>query len=254
MQTRSLLLSAFLIAAASASSFGQSLTLGLVAHYELDGNGLDSSGNGAHGTIINNVAPTTDRFGVPNAAMDFPANFDAINGTGVNISDSSYSISLWVNKQYVGNLFNGTWILHVGNVGSEGLVSIVALDYGQSILFGHWNDDLSINTPTLPMDEWHHLAFTFDKVTHEQSIYVDAGLVGTRTSTYTFTGSSFFEFGNVNMELDDIRFYNRVLTPTEIEMAYNVPEPSTAVFGLLSALVLAVRRNRTSLLNKGKSE
>lgn len=240
------LIVALLALAVSPSSHAQSLTLGLVAHYKLDGNGLDSSGNGAHGTIINNVVPTTDRFGIANGAMYFPANLDAINGTGVNISDSSYSVSLWVNKQYVGNLFNGTWILHVGNVGTEGQVSIIALDYGQSILFDHWNDGLSLNSPTLPMDEWHHLAFTFDKATHEQRIYVDANLAGSRTSTSTFTGSSFFEFGNVNMELDDIRFYNRVLTPTEVDLAYSVPEPASTGLLLCGVASLLHRRSRRS--------
>jgi Concanavalin A-like lectin/glucanases superfamily len=245
MKTRSLTFTALLLIAAAASSFGQSLTLGLVAHYELDGNGLDSSGNAAHGTIINNVVPTTDRFGVPNAAMYFPANFDAINGTGINIANSSSSISLWVNKQYVGNLFNGSWILRVGNVGSTGQALHIALDYGSSIRYDFYNDTFDINTPIVPFDEWHHLAFTFNDTTNQRNIYVDGDLVATDTSAGDFIGNSTFEFGNVNMELDDIRFYNRVLSPTEVEMAYSVPEPSTAVFGLLSALVLAVRRNRS---------
>lgn len=244
MKARPFLFAAFLAFAASHNSFAQSLTLGLVAHYELNGNGLDSSGNGANGTMINNATGTTDRFGVANGAVYFPANLDAINGSGINIANSSSSITLWVDKQYVGNLFNGSWILRVGNVGSTDQALHVALDYGSSIRYDFYNDTFDLNTPILPFDEWHHLAFTFDDTTNQRKIYVDGGLVATDTSAGDFIGNSTFEFGNVNMKMDDARFYNRVLSPTEVQLAYTVPEPSTAFFGAFSALVLALRRNR----------
>lgn len=254
MQTRFLLLSALLIAAASASSFGQSLTLGLVAHYELNGNALDSSGNGIDGSFLNSTSSTTDRFGNPTSAIYFGPSNGRLVGSGIDLANSSSSISLWVNKRYVGNGSNGTPVLGVGDVGANGQAMSIALDYGQSIRYSFWNDDFDVQTPVLPADEWHHLAFTFDNTTNERRIYADGELVAMNTSAYGFSGNTEFWFGHLDMAIDDVRFYNRVLTPTEIEMAYNVPEPSTAVFGLLSALVLAVRRNRTSLLNKGKSK
>jgi Concanavalin A-like lectin/glucanases superfamily len=219
-------------------------SLGLVAHYNLDANGLDSSGNGVNGTIVNNVIPIADRFGTPNAAMFFPTNSDGIVGTGLNIANSSSSLSLWVNKQYVGNLFNGTWILHVGSAGDTNQTLHIALDYGSSIRYDFFRNTFDINTPILPYNEWHHLAFTFDNITNQRAIYVDGGLVATDTASGDFVGNSAFYLGSMNIEMDDVRFYTRVLSPTEVQMAYNVPEPSTAIFCVFSALVLAQRRNR----------
>ena len=224
-----------------------SLDYGLVAHYDLDGNGLDSSGNGANGTIINNVVPTTDRFGNANSAMYFPANLDAIRGGGINLANSSSSISLWVEKEYVGNLSNGSWILRVGDVGANGKVMHVALDYGQSIRYDFWNTSFDINTPILPINEWHQLAFTYDDATKERKIYVDGSLAATDTAAYGFSGNSSFEFGNLNMKLDDLRFYNRVLSPSEVSALTAVPEPSTTIFGLFSILVVVPRRDRKRL-------
>ena len=235
------------LSAISTTCHAATLADGLVAHYELDGNALDSSGNGANGTIYNNVVPTTDRFGVPNAAMYFPANFDAIRGTGINVANSSSSISLWVDKQYLGNLVNGSWILRVGDVGANGKVMHVALDYGQSIRYSFWNDTFDINSPILPFDEWHHLAFTFDDTINQQKIYVDGSLAATRTAAYGFSGNTTFEFGNVNMKMDDIRFYNRVLSPTEVTLLQITPEPSSALLLLGSALPLLLRRRRAAV-------
>lgn len=244
MKARPFLFAAFLAFAASHHSLAQSLTLGLVAHYELDGNGLDSSGNDINASLTNTAFPTFDRFGNPNSALRFDPGVDAVSGTGINLANSSSSISLWLNKLYVGNLFNGSWILRVGNNGAAGEAMHVAVDYGQSIRYSFFYDDFDINTPILPANEWHHLAFTFDNNTNERKIYADGNLVATNTAAYDFIGTSSFAMGLPGTEMDDIRFYNRVLSATEVQMAHTVPEPSTAMFGAFSALIFALRRNR----------
>ncbi|MEC7401217.1 MAG: hypothetical protein VX821_04415, partial [Verrucomicrobiota bacterium] len=53
------------------------LTNGLWAHYPLDGNASDNSGNGHHGES-NQTQPTHDRFGRPNRAFDFDGNNSAV--------------------------------------------------------------------------------------------------------------------------------------------------------------------------------
>ena len=49
----------------------QNLSLGLVAQFNLDGNTLDSSGNGIIATLPSDVTWTTDQFGNLNGALDF---------------------------------------------------------------------------------------------------------------------------------------------------------------------------------------
>jgi len=219
----------------------QNLSLGLVAQFNLDGNALDTSGNGIVVTLPNGVTWTTDRFGNPNAALDFGTGNVGALGTGINLASSSSSISVWVEKNYVGDLYNGTPFLRVGDVGANGQVMHLAMDYGQSIRYSFWNNDFDINTPVLSENVWYNLTFTFDNTTDLRSIYVDGSLVATDTAAYGFTGDSNFAFGYENINLSDISFYNRALTPTDVETIYNAPDPvpepsSLAMFsvGILS--------------------
>ena len=50
----------------------------LVAHYPLDGNALDASGNANHGTVQGAVL-VADRYGIPNAAMEFDGFNDYVD-------------------------------------------------------------------------------------------------------------------------------------------------------------------------------
>ena len=70
------------------------LTNGLWAHYPLDGNASDNSGNGHHGES-NQTQLTHDRFGRPNRAFDFDGNNSAVYlpiGSEFNSSVDSLSV------------------------------------------------------------------------------------------------------------------------------------------------------------------
>jgi Concanavalin A-like lectin/glucanases superfamily/PEP-CTERM motif len=225
----------------------QDLSLGLVAQFNLDGNVLDSSGNGVVATLQNGTTWTTDRFGNPNAALDFGTGNVGVTGTGINLANSSSSISLWIEKNYVGNLYNGGWFLHVGSVGAAGQAMHLAIDYGQSIRYSFYYDDFDINTPVLAANTWYNLTFTFDNTTDLRSIYVDGNLVATDTAAYGFTGDSSFTFGQENINLSDISFYNRVLTPADVQALYNAPDPvpepsSFALAGLGILGLIGIRK------------
>ncbi len=71
---------------------------------------------------------------------------------------------------------------------------------------------------------WHHFAETFDGTT--MSLYIDGGLVTSKTSASPSTGTSgSFSIGLANAVLngsiDDVRIYNRALSATEIQTMYN---------------------------------
>lgn len=215
---------------------------GLVAQFNLDGNVLDSSGNGIIATNPADVTWTTDRFGNPNAALDFGTSGEAVLGTGINLANSSSSISLWIEKNYVGNGSNGGWFLRVGDNGAAGQSMHLATDYGQSIRYSFFYDDFDINSPTLLENTWYNLTVTFDNTTDERAIYVNGSLVATDTAAYGFTGDSSFAFGYQNINLSDVSFYNRALTPTEVTQIFNepnpVPEPSSFALAGLGILTL----------------
>ena len=227
----------------------QNLSLGLVAQFDLDGYVLDSSGNGVIATLPSGVTWTTDHFGNSNGALNFGTGNVGVLGTGINLASSSSSISLWIEKNYVGDLFNSSWFLHVGDVGANGQAMHLATDYGQSIRYSFWNDDFDINSPILSVNEWNFLTFTYDNSTSQRQIFVNGNLVAADTAAYGFTGNSNFGFGYANVNLSDISFYNRVLTPAEVQLAYNlpnpVPEPSSFALAAIGILVM-VRANRKS--------
>jgi hypothetical protein len=232
-------------------SNAQSLSLGLVAQFNLDGNAFDSSGNGINGIVPNDATWTTDRFGNPDGALDFGTSGEAVLGTGINLANSSSSISLWIEKNYVGDGSNGGWFLRVGDNGAAGQAMHLATDYGQSIRYSFYYDDFDINSPTLLANNWYNLTFTFDNTTDERAIYVNGSLVATDTAAYGFSGDSSFGFGFQNISLDDISFYNRVLTPIEISQIYNepnpVPEPSSFALVTIGVLIMVQAYGKTKI-------
>ena len=225
----------------------QDLSLGLAAQFNLDGNALDSSGNGINGTVPNDITWTTDRFGNPYSAINFGTTGEGVLGTGLNLANSSSSVSLWIEKNYVGDLYNGGWILRVGDSGNTGQAMNICVDYGQSIRYSFYNDDFDVNSPILLANTWYNIVCTFDNTTDQRNIYVNGNLVATDTANNGFSGDSSFGFGFQNVNLDNLSFYNRVLTPTDVQAIYSapnpVPEPSTfAMFGFGIASLVGMRK------------
>jgi len=77
---------------------------------------------------------------------------------------------------------------------------------------------------------WHHIVYSFDNVTKNQSFYIDGVLLRNRTLNITpvysaidlifgtLSGSS---GGNFSGKLDEVRIWNRALTPEEINASYH---------------------------------
>ena len=225
------------------NAYAQSPTNGLVAQFDLHGNLEDSSGNGIIANLPSGTTWTTDQFGNPDGALDFGASGGVVTGTGINLANSSSSISLWLEKNYVGDGSNGSWILSVGQTTSQaGQAMHIALDYGESIRYSFFYDDMDVDSPTLLEGQWYNLTVTFDDVSNERDMYLDGSLIASDTADLGFSGNSNFTFGNLDVSMDDISFYNRVLSPEEVEEIYNepnpVPEPSFYTLAAIGFFVM----------------
>ncbi len=77
---------------------GYNLTDGLVAYYPFNGNANDESGTGNNGTIIGNVALTTDRNGNPTSAYSFPGQpFNYITVPhSLSLSLDTMTLNAWI--------------------------------------------------------------------------------------------------------------------------------------------------------------
>ena len=204
---------------------------GLVGYWKLDETSgaaiADSSGSGNNGSLAGGFGRTT-----PPPAVTFTdteaATFDGtaystLGVTGIPANNAPQSMSAWINL-----------------TSNAGVQNFVALINGSSaVQLGIRNDMYCPTSPTPCLDVWafggiqlaymalpstgvwHHVAYTFDGTTHR--IYMD-GVAGTSTTTApeTATPSQVF-LGSYNGTaeflqgaLDDVRVYNRALSPTEI--------------------------------------
>jgi hypothetical protein len=202
---------------------------GLIAWYPFNGNADDETGNGKNG-IVNGASLSYDRFQNPNSAYLFDGNNSYIELPN-SIDILPRSIDLWFNSadadysnSYGSILQSDNPDLTYGNTG----VAIKDIDGVKKLLL-----TISAVTDTfeLSTNTWYNIAMVADG-TREISFYVNGELIGQK-SFPTFLGSvnglnkiiigagrlagqNFF-----NGKIDDIRIYNKVLTPGEVETIFN---------------------------------
>ncbi len=228
----------FFISALSVSSFA-ALTDGLVAYYPFNGNALDASGNGNHGTVYGAVL-TEDMNGNPENAYSFDGVEDYIavnNSTSLNFGSGDFSVVFWSAPSDNRNFHrfiekyrheNNGWIVYA-NANGEVLANVRgSSDALHSINFGDYN-----------LDVWH--IFALVKTSNKIKSYRDGVLINTYTVAVGNTDVSenllIGKCGNscavsntyLNGMIDDIRIYNRNLSDTEIQELYEqgLPDPQT---------------------------
>ncbi|MBK7127933.1 MAG: T9SS type A sorting domain-containing protein [Crocinitomicaceae bacterium] len=231
-----ILLSGLLSASFSFSQVNDGLVMDVPFTY---GNVFDQVGTN-HGYNIG-ATPTDDRFGVENMALYFDgADFVYFGDNATTNLDNMDEITITA------------WIEPAN--GFSGMRAIVAKwndatneEYGiyQDGLNGVYTIRTINNMGTsvaLPMSTtgWYFVAFTFNKTTNQQNLYVNNSLVSTYTpgGFYTNTTSSTnltigAQYNDVNGSgaapnrffqgaIDDVRIYDRVLSAEEIDTLYEM--------------------------------
>ena len=219
-----------LIILITTSSYGQ-LTNGLKAYYTFGGNTNDLSGQNNNGNFIGTPTLTSDRFGTSNCAYEFPGtSTDYIN---VNYSNDfnipttgALSISLWF-QGGTPDIADYEFLFTKENPSQNQYDSdylLALFDYNRPVFSsdtgGVW---APLNLPQ-PDPNWHHVVSIYDNkkwYIYEDNVLMDSNI----TQTYGISQST----GNITIgkdfmgKLDDIRFYDRVLTVSEINQIYNLP-------------------------------
>lgn len=221
--------------------FAQIPTRGLRGSWSFNGNPNDLSGNNLHGTV-NGALLTHDRFGNSQSAYSFNGTTSSIDIPLSNLfnfsSNDSFSISLWVKTNNIGNCqglvvkspSNGAWeyglYLTVPNCGSS-LQQPLAM-------MGKDNLHLMYSTTSLNSN-WHHLVGVYKN--KNWYLYVDNVLEATYLNYSVNTASSQISFGKKGTaadsyfsgSLDDIRIYNAALSLTEIGQLYYESCPKNTI-------------------------
>ena len=219
--TALLLVVAVLVPVATASA--QNLNQGLVAHYELDRNTRDSSGNAHHATAFGNIEYVR-------GPMRFAAAFDGgqkVIQTGLKFhAPNALSVCAWVRS----NVITEEQQIIVGRPNSYPQLAL--RNHKAVLMFYSTNNDWVGVASKANCDDggWYHIAGVWDGAT--LSIYVNGALDDTKpTNRKVFPDQiRSLEIGgfrtltdpnaksqNLNGVIDDVRLYSRALTAAEVK-------------------------------------
>ena len=209
--------------ASQLAQVSSTLNDGLVAHYTFDeGTGVtagDSTG-GNTGTLSGSTKPTWV-LGKINGALDF-TNGSAVTTGLDSIGAGGASISFWINERTAGQIT--AFILDNGK-------TIIQYDGGHgSILFS--SDGVTRPRSAIgsvSYGSWYHVVVTRD-ASGLANFYVNGSLSGTpnQPTGTPLAGTGSVKIGNsqnqahaIDGTLDDVRIYNRVLSPSEVSDLYS---------------------------------
>lgn len=219
----------------------------LIAYWAFNENGVDSSGNG-HTAVLNNVTPTTDRFGKPKGAYYFNGTTSyasVADKEALRLNNTDFTLNAWV-KLDTYNSSHGSMIIAKRSSGANSgwqtsISGYLSTPLGVS---SYGPGGVSVNawgTKSVSLNDWHMITTVYTKASGTLSIYIDGILDNTTngiltpnaaitaplyigkdpaTNTYQFRGS-----------LDDIAIYGKTLSSTEIQQYYNTTK------GLASDLI-----------------
>ena len=220
---KSLILSMFFL-----NSSWADITSNLAAHYEFEGNLNDSSGNEKNATDQGTLDFVD---GVIGKGVQFDAYLDLIETSNTLLTDqSNTTVSMWIktdqNKDFIGILSTIK--------GSNGNEYLLGLKYGSIQIYLH--DTLTYSSAVKVNDGFYHL-ITLVTTSDSISLYID-GVVDIESSISigTFEIDSSIWLGNdqdavngswdsaqqFNGIMDDLRFYSRSLSATDITSLYEL--------------------------------
>jgi len=192
-----------------------------------DGNLTDSAGGDNLATCAAGFTCGTTAPGVRGSALRLapPSCYGALS-TSALVTPTAFTVALWFRPEVTGAV-NPVTKRYSGIFNSWG----VRLEPGNLITFESagpgsppTSDDLY--TSAVPLSTWLHLAITWDDTT--KAIYLNGALEGTTTPLdLLFDNGEILvgcdqddgvRFGHVTGLVDEIQVYDRVLTPSEIDV------------------------------------
>ncbi|MDO9017624.1 MAG: LamG domain-containing protein [Deltaproteobacteria bacterium] len=193
---------------------------GLVAHYPLDGTAEDATLLSPTG-VVTRAVPSPDRCGGSAGALDFAGEASIVMPTNprLPIGAAARTVAVWLRVQpehFAGIVIN--W----GTVMPRQRCSLqLQASTGLTLFSGESSDVTSRSR--IGDGRWHFVAATYDG--SRATLYIDGASEGSETMTLATTRQELAIARLVPSDprplsftgqLDDVRIYNRALTPDEI--------------------------------------
>ena len=222
------------IIALSINAFAQIPSSGLVGWYPFNGNTNDESINGNNGTN-NGAILTADRFGSSNSAYNFNGTSNYISVPNIAVQGAnSRTISFWIktNSNIAGSMVISTGTDADVNGGDFNLRLENSNKYigfmGGNYTAGGY-DYYPTGNIVLNDNLWHNVLVTYNGTTI--NFYIDGVFEKSTNKTLATNGQANYigksnDWRPTNAAwyiglIDDVGYWNRVLTPSEITAVYN---------------------------------
>ncbi|NBU72676.1 MAG: DUF5011 domain-containing protein, partial [Bacteroidetes bacterium] len=213
-----------------------SLHKGLIGYYPLNGGAQNLFGDDG---VNHGATPGADRFGNPNGSMSFNGTSNYIECGPMIPNYENATFSVWA-QVGVGCQAEAGIVAkprHPWGTGFE--IRANCGEYQVQVGFNNWLDNLGPfqTNPVQSTNAWHHYVattdghaitffvngkkvgeqpFTFQNVSSPQSVLIGAGTSGNHSP-----GNYLFFSGLI----DDVRIYNRALTPNEVAALFTFEAP-----------------------------
>jgi hypothetical protein len=173
-----------------------------------------------------------DRFGCLNSAMTLRGGWTQVP-SGIYFNSPEFTISVWV---YPKSLSKNARLIDFGNgLSNDNIILDLSVGRIPTPKFGIDSIINAVSSQNLTFDEWQFLTVTFNGTT--SSIYQNGTLTVQVNGSYLFPtlnrtncyiGKSHLASSNGDSfsYLDDLRFYNKSLTQTEIRTLMNQNQTS----------------------------
>lgn len=197
---------------------------------------IDYSSNGNHGTLVNAPVYIAGKNG-HGKALDFAGWEGSVNdyvGSSQLVNTANVTVSAWI-RVPAASIFNGSiagFMNGIGNGAADKSLYVATADRKLYFyVYDGANKTTSAPTDVIPLNTWVHVVGTADGT--NAKAYVNGVEVGTVAAGASYTGytvPNFFVNGAsgvpavtgyyYNVDIDEVRMYNRALTPSQILALY----------------------------------
>ena len=191
--------------------------LSVIAEYNFNNTYNNINGSVPFGSVGTLTSFENDRNGASQSALRINATTSAAVIPNLPVGNAARSVSIWVKKPFAAT---DAHVFRYGPlaVGSNNLVYGLSIQSNNLVNFGYGNDLVATGYGTTGQT-WIHVVTTFDGTTariYHNGIERASG----NKSGWNTQNTNFFLGGNNDISVDDLKIYNRVLTPTEITNLY----------------------------------
>jgi formylglycine-generating enzyme required for sulfatase activity len=214
------------------------ISTGLMAYYPFNANSKDESGNGRHLEVLNSQIKTT---GFKGGSLDQGQgnSYSKTSVTGSNaqeLKSNKFTVSMWINPRTLDRVKEWVYLVQSTNGTAIRIGSTTTTYPNHHKIIGIVNNSNtfihSSKINSLQENIWQQLVVTHDN--GKTNYYLNGNNVFTANSSVMYFNFNNYILGNsggvqyfYDGGLDEIRIYNRALTPNDVTKLYNYESDKT---------------------------